>query len=88
MSATWPDEVLQSVEKPARYVGGEVNAAVLPDHPVPVAIGKHTRMPVPVSVRKAGMAPDSVQTFDEIACKQGSLGAMSNGDLMNLLFQK
>jgi len=69
-------------------VGKDVNAAVLPDHPVPVAIGKHTRIPVPVAVRKAGMAPDSVQAFDEIACKQGSLGAMSNGDLMNLLFRK
>jgi len=69
-------------------VGRNVNAAVLPDHPVPVAIGKHTRLPVPLSVRKAGLAPDAVQTFDEIACKQGSLGAMSNGDLMNLLFRK
>ena len=69
-------------------VGQGVNAAVLPDHPVPVAIGKHTRLPVPVAVRMAGRAPDAVQTFDEIACKQGSLGAMQNGDLMNLLFGK
>jgi 2,3-bisphosphoglycerate-independent phosphoglycerate mutase len=67
-------------------VGREVNAAVLPDHPVPVALGKHTRTPVPVAVRMWGKPPDGVQTFDEIACKAGSLGALKNGDLMNLLF--
>ena len=68
--------------------GREVNAAVLPDHPVPVAIGKHTRTPVPVAVRMCGRPPDSVQTFDEIACPQGSLGTMHDGDLMELLFPR
>ena len=67
-------------------VGDSANVAVLPDHPVPVALGKHTRTPVPVAVRMAGQAPDSVQTFDEIACLDGSLGAMRGPDLMNLLF--
>lgn len=66
--------------------GQNVNVAVLPDHPVPVAIGKHTRVPVPVAVRMAGIAPDPVQGYDEISCKQGCLGDMKNGDLMNLLF--
>jgi len=69
-------------------LGNDVNAAVLPDHPVPLAIGKHTRTPVPVAVRMSGMAADAVQTFDEIACKSGSLGAMSNGELMGLLLGK
>ena len=63
-----------------------LNAAVLPDHPVPVAIGKHTRTPVPVAVRLAGRAPDNVTAFDEIACPSGALGPMTNGDLMSLLF--
>lgn len=67
--------------------GPELNAAVLPDHPVPIITGKHTRTPVPFAVRIAGKKPDSVQVFDEIACKNGSLGAMKNGDLMNLLFK-
>ncbi|MBM4142403.1 MAG: cofactor-independent phosphoglycerate mutase [Lentisphaerae bacterium] len=66
--------------------GADLNACVLPDHPVPVALGKHTRTPVPVAVRLSGRAPDGVRTFDEVACRQGSLGAMRNGDLMNLLF--
>jgi 2,3-bisphosphoglycerate-independent phosphoglycerate mutase len=68
-------------------LGSNVSAAVLPDHPVPVVLGKHTRTPVPVSVRIPGQAPDAVQTFDEIACKAGSLGEMADGDLMKLLFR-
>jgi len=66
--------------------GPAVNAAVLPDHPVPIALGKHTRVPVPVSVRMNGTEADHVQTFDEIACPNGTLGPMVNGDLMELLF--
>jgi len=64
----------------------ELTAVVLPDHPVPVAIGKHTRTPVPVAVRKKGIPPDSVTSFDEIVCPAGSLGHMQDGDLMTLLF--
>jgi 2,3-bisphosphoglycerate-independent phosphoglycerate mutase len=66
--------------------GWEPNAAILPDHPVPVALGKHTRTPVPVAVRMRGVTADAVQTFDELSCPSGSLGPMRNGDLMDLLF--
>jgi 2,3-bisphosphoglycerate-independent phosphoglycerate mutase len=66
--------------------GPGVHAAVLPDHPVPLALGKHTRTPVPVSVRMQGRDADAVQVFDEEACKAGSLGALARGDLMELLF--
>jgi 2,3-bisphosphoglycerate-independent phosphoglycerate mutase len=34
----------------------------------------------------AGQTPDAVQSFDEVACRSGALGAMKDGDLMNLLF--
>lgn len=68
------------------HFGDRINAAVLPDHPVPLALGKHTRIPVPVSVRMKGHAPDAVTCYDEFACLKGSLGAMKNGDLMALLF--
>jgi 2,3-bisphosphoglycerate-independent phosphoglycerate mutase len=67
-------------------IGPDVNVAVLPDHPVPVATGKHTRVPPPVAVRMRGLPPDGVTVFDEIACKFGSLGDMRDGDLMALLF--
>ena len=67
-------------------VDDTVNTVVLPDHPVPLALGKHTRTPVPVSARIAGHEPDPVQLYSEQTCPQGALGAMSNGDLMATLF--
>ncbi|MDE0839628.1 MAG: cofactor-independent phosphoglycerate mutase [Kiritimatiellae bacterium] len=66
-------------------ISDDVNVAVLPDHPVPLSTGKHTRTPVPVSVRLKGRTADTVQSFDEAACPTGELGAMANGDLMALL---
>jgi 2,3-bisphosphoglycerate-independent phosphoglycerate mutase len=67
-------------------VGPAVNAAVLPDHPVPIALGKHTRTPVPVSVRMVGATPDAVSCYNEIDCPRGSLGALRGDGLMRLLF--
>lgn len=68
--------------------GPHVTFAVLPDHPVPLATGKHTRTPVPVAVCGPGIRPDGVQTYDEAAALQGALGAMKGADLMNLLLGK
>ena len=58
---------------------------MLPDHPVPLRLGKHTRTPVPVAVYQPGEAPDPVQTYDEAAAQAGSLGRLKGGDLMDLL---
>ncbi|OVE75414.1 cofactor-independent phosphoglycerate mutase [bacterium E08(2017)] len=66
--------------------GDSINVAVLPDHPVPVLLGKHTRVPVPVAVKMSGMTPDDVMVYDELSCVNGALGAMTNGDLMDVLF--
>ncbi len=65
----------------------ELNMALLPDHPVPVRIGKHTRIPVPVAVLKNGFDADEVQIFDEVECLKGSLGLMKQDDLMKILFE-
>lgn len=67
-------------------VGPEANYAVLPDHPVPIRLGKHTRIPVPVSVRMAEVEPDGVPVYSEIDCPRGSLGAMRADGLMRVLF--
>lgn len=67
------------------HFGDSINTAVLPDHPVPIATGKHTRTPVPVAVNIAGSEADSVTVFSEPACLNGSLGAMKSDDLMKLL---
>ena len=75
----------------ARVMAGidpSVTLAVLPDHPVPLRTGKHTRTPVPVAVRRPGWKPDGVQTYDEIACLRGGLGAMKGRAFMDLLFSR
>ena len=64
-----------------------LHAAVLPDHPVPIALGKHTRVPVPVAVRRSGLTPDEVMQFDEAAARHGRLGALYGSGLMDLLFR-
>jgi 2,3-bisphosphoglycerate-independent phosphoglycerate mutase len=56
-----------------------VTVAVLPDHLTPVATGNHVHGPVPVAILTPGVAPDSVQTYDEAACVLGSLGQL-HGD--------
>ena len=67
--------------------GDNVTLCVLPDHPVPISTGKHTRTPVPVSVWQPGVNPDTVQTFDEESALNGALGFMKGSELMNLLLR-
>lgn len=66
-------------------LGDGAGYCVLPDHPVPIRIGKHTRTPVPVSVYMPGVAPDAVETYGERTCPLGSLGALKGGELMDVL---
>lgn len=66
-------------------LGDGVAYCVLPDHPVPLAIGKHTRTPVPVAVYQPGNTPDGVREYNEKTAPGGSLGHMEKGDLMDLL---
>lgn len=88
------DLKLKAIEDFDRRLIGRVMAragsglvyAVLPDHPVPIRHGKHTRTPVPVAVCGPGIPADAVQTFDELACRQGGLGAMKGDDFVRLLF--
>lgn len=61
--------------------------AVLPDHPVPIATGKHTRTPVPVAIWHPNFSPDAVTSYSERAALNGSLGAMKASDFMNALFK-
>ena len=67
--------------------GTGVAYCVLPDHPVPLALGKHTRTPVPVALCQPGVEPDGVKTFDEHAALKGSLGHLKGGDLMDILLK-
>ena len=53
-----------------------VAIAVLPDHPTPVAHRTHTNEPIPFLIYAPGMEADGVQTFDEVACQEGSYGKL------------
>lgn len=68
--------------------GPDVAYCVLPDHPVPLALGKHTRTPVPVSVYQPGVEPDDIETFDEEAAIKGGLGFLKGRELMDLLLKR
>jgi 2,3-bisphosphoglycerate-independent phosphoglycerate mutase len=56
----------------------EAVVAVLPDHPTPIASGKHVRDPVPVAIRDPRQPPDGVERFDEESVKAGALGYMQD----------
>ncbi len=59
-----------------------VTFAILPDHPVPLHLRKHTRTPVPVAIRGPHITPDSVLRYSETDAPKGSLGAMSGDQFM------
>lgn len=56
--------------------GRNCTFAVLPDHPVPVKLRKHTRTPVPVAVCGPHIRPDGVKKYSEKDAPEGSLGFM------------
>lgn len=59
-----------------------VAIAVLPDHPTPVAHRTHTNEPIPFLIYAPGIEPDSVQTFDEVACKEGIYGQLEKDEFI------
>lgn len=63
----------------------DVNFAVLPDHPVPIRLRKHTTTPVPVALCGPSFRPDRVTAFGEEEAKQGALGFRKGDELVRLL---
>ena len=60
-----------------------VAIAVLPDHPTPCELRTHTAEPVPFLIYCPGIEPDRVQTYDEVACREGVCGMMEKDEFMN-----
>lgn len=60
-----------------------VAIAVLPDHPTPCQLRTHTDEPIPFLIYYPGIDPDSVQTYDELACLEGSYGILKEDEFMN-----
>lgn len=63
----------------------DISYAILPDHPVPVKLRKHTRTPVPAAVMGPHIKPDSVQSYSEKDAQHGSLGFIKENELMRIL---
>jgi len=66
----------------------EAVVALLPDHPTPVAHGKHVRDPVPVAIRDRMSEPDRVSVFDEESVKQGSLGLLEGSAFIKTVLRR
>ncbi len=66
----------------------ETVVALLPDHPTPVAHGKHVRDPVPVAIRDPRLEPDGISLFDEESVKRGSLGLLEGSDFIETVFRR
>lgn len=87
---------LQTIENLDRRVVGPVYEAVkdwdepvciavLPDHPTPIAHRTHTNEPIPFLIYAPCIEPDTVQTFDEVACKDGKYGLLHNDEFIKTL---
>ena len=61
--------------------------ALLPDHPTPCEHRTHTAEPIPFCIYYPGLEPDSVQTFDEDACKEGAYGLLEGDEFIKLFMQ-
>lgn len=59
-----------------------VAVAVLPDHPTPCEYRTHTADAVPFAIYYPGIEPDSVQTFDEDAAKEGCYGILQGDEFI------
>ena len=81
--------VLEATQSPdaERRFGDKVAVALLPDHPTPVALRTHTADPIPFAVYAPGIEPDSVQTFDEDAAKEGAYGLLEGRQFIDAFMQ-
>lgn len=64
--------------------GKDVTFAVLPDHPVPIKMRKHTRTPVPFAICGKHIAPDKLKAYSEKLAPKGSLGFHKGDEFMKL----
>ena len=65
----------------------DINFAVLPDHPVPIKLRKHTTTPVPVAMCGSSFTPDKVTRFSERAAQRGDLGLMAGEDIVRKVLE-
>ncbi len=62
---------------------------VLPDHPVPIKLRKHTRDKVPIMIWGQGVTPDAnIKSYSEENCRKGKYLDLKGRELMDLLFSE
>jgi 2,3-bisphosphoglycerate-independent phosphoglycerate mutase len=67
----------------------DLRVMVLPDHPVPVELRKHTRDNVPFMISgQAVNAQASIKSYNEKSCLQGRYPNLKNQELMQLFFSE
>ena len=64
-----------------------INFAVLPDHPVPIHLRKHTTTPVPVAMCGKSFSPDNISRFSETDAPRGALGFMKGEDIVRKVLE-
>lgn len=76
------EEYKKTIQEPLRVM-------VLPDHPVPISLRKHTREKVPFMLWGEGVPGDpNLKNYSEAVCLKGSHTDLKGRELMDLLFQK
>jgi 2,3-bisphosphoglycerate-independent phosphoglycerate mutase len=68
-----------------RSSGEDWRVLLMPDHATPISIKTHSRDPVPFAMVGEGIAPDSVNRFDEAEAKRGGFGLTDATSLMGML---
>lgn len=62
-----------------------VSMALLPDHPVPIKLRKHTRTPVPFTICGSNITPDYIEVYSETEAPKGALGRLQGDELMKMI---
>ncbi len=72
--------ILEEIDK-------EVTIGVLPDHPVPIKLRKHTRTPVPFLISGENVPRDGNTEYSEKTAAKGGLGHLDKYTFLDTLFK-
>lgn len=68
-------------------IDDDVTIGVLPDHPVPVKLRKHTRTPVPFLISGENVPKDGHAEYSEKTAMKGGLGSLDKYTFLETLFK-
>lgn len=76
------ERVVKYILNETQKMDEPVAIAILPDHPTPCALKTHTRSPVPFTIYKSGMSPDTVMVYDEFDTRNGAFGLLKGDEFI------